>query len=49
MGLHVRVLSGDDLVKLLSEVYRFITRPVLVRGDRATAGFSQKRVDALIA
>jgi arsenate reductase len=49
LGLHERVLSGDEMVKLMTEEYTFITRPVIVRGDRATAGFSQKRVDALIA
>jgi hypothetical protein len=29
-------------------MHTFITRPVIVRGDRATAGFSAKRVDALV-
>ena len=49
MGLHEREVSEDEMVKLMSEEYTFITRPVIVRGDRATAGFSQKRVDALIS
>jgi arsenate reductase len=49
MGLHERQLSEDDLVRLMAEEYTFVTRPVVVRGDRATAGFSAKRVDELLA
>ena len=48
MGLHEQQLSDDDLVRLIAEEYTFVTRPVLVRDDRATVGFSAKRVDALI-
>ena len=48
MGLHEQRLSEDDLVRLMAEEYTFVTRPVIVRGDRATAGFSAKRVDELI-
>jgi arsenate reductase len=48
MGLHEQQLSDDDLVRLMSEEYTFVTRPVIVRGDRATAGFSARRVDELI-
>jgi arsenate reductase (glutaredoxin) len=48
MGLHEQELSEDDLLRLMTEEYTFITRPVIVRGDRATAGFSAKRVDALL-
>jgi arsenate reductase len=48
MGLHEQTLSEDDLLRLMAEEYTFITRPVLVRGDRATAGFSAKRVDELV-
>ena len=49
MGLHERTLSEDDLLRLMTEEYTFVTRPVIVRGDRATAGFHARRVDALIA
>ena len=49
MGLHERDLSDDELVRLMAQEYTFVTRPVLVRGDRATAGFSTKRVDELLA
>jgi arsenate reductase len=49
MGLHERELSEDELVRLMTEEYTFVTRPVIVKGDRATAGFSAKRVDGLIA
>ena len=48
MGLHEQQLSDDELVRLMAEEYTFVTRPVLVRGDRATAGFSAKRMDELI-
>jgi arsenate reductase len=48
MGLHEQTLSEDDLLRLMAEEYTFITRPVIVRDDRATAGFSAKRVDELV-
>jgi arsenate reductase len=48
MGLHERDVSEDEMVRLMAEEYTFVTRPVIVRGDRATAGFSVKRVDELI-
>ena len=48
MGLHERELSDDEMVRLMAQEYTFITRLVIVRGDRATAGFSPKRVDALV-
>jgi arsenate reductase len=48
MGLHEPTLSDDDLLRLMAEEYTFVTRPVIVRGDRATAGFSAKRVDELV-
>ena len=49
MGLHERDVSEDEMVRLMSGEYTFVTRPVLVRGDRATAGFSAKRVDELVS
>jgi arsenate reductase len=48
MGLHEREVSEDEMVRLMTEEYTFVTRPVIVRGDRATAGFSAKRVDELL-
>jgi arsenate reductase len=48
MGLHEQTLSEDDLLRHMAEEYTFITRPVIVRGDRATAGFAAKRVDDLV-
>ncbi|HEX8394794.1 MAG TPA: ArsC/Spx/MgsR family protein [Longimicrobium sp.] len=48
MGLHEQQLSEDDLLRHMTEEYTFITRPVVVRGDRATAGFSAKRLDDLV-
>jgi arsenate reductase len=49
MGLHEREVPEDEMVRLMSDEYTFVTRPVIVRGDRATAGFSAKRVDELVA
>lgn len=48
MGLHERDVSEAEMVKLMAEEYTFVTRPVIARGDRATAGFSAKRVDELV-
>jgi arsenate reductase len=48
MGLHEREVSEDEMVRLMAEEYTFVTRPVIVRTDRATAGFSAKRVDELV-
>ncbi|MBW3572091.1 MAG: hypothetical protein KY467_13405 [Gemmatimonadetes bacterium] len=47
-GLHEQDLSEDDLRRLMAEEYTFVTRPVIVRGERATAGFSAKRIDELV-
>jgi hypothetical protein len=35
-----RISSPDE--------YTFVTRPVIVRGDHATAGFAKKRIDDLV-
>lgn len=49
MGLHERQLSEDEMLALMAEEYTFVTRPVVVRGERAMAGFSEKRVGVLLA
>lgn len=49
MGLHERDVSDDEMVRLMAREYTFVTRPVIVRGERATAGFSAKRVDEVLA
>lgn len=49
MGLHERDLTDDDLLRLMAEEYTFVTRPVVVRGDHATAGFSTKQLDILLS
>ena len=49
MGLHERQLSEDEMLDLMAEEYTFVTRPVIVRADRATAGFTEKRIDTLLA
>jgi arsenate reductase len=33
----------------MAEEYTFVTRPVVVRGERATAGFSERRLRELVA
>ncbi|HEU0012660.1 MAG TPA: arsenate reductase family protein [Longimicrobium sp.] len=48
MGLHERQLSDDDLLRLMTEEYTFITRPVVVRGDRATAGWYPRRIEEMV-
>jgi arsenate reductase len=48
MGLHEREVPEDEMLRLMVEEYTFVTRPVIVSGDRATAGFSAKRIDALV-
>lgn len=48
MGLHERQFTDDDLLRLMTEEYTFVTRPVIVCGDRATAGFSAMQINALI-
>ena len=48
MGLHERELSEEEMLRLMEDEYTFITRPVIVRGGRATAGFSARRVDELL-
>jgi arsenate reductase len=37
------------MVRLMTEEYTFVTRPVIVRDDHATAGFSARRVDELVS
>jgi arsenate reductase len=49
MNLHERELGEDDLLRLMTDEYTFVTRPVVVRGERATAGFSAQRIDDLVA
>ncbi|HEU0052014.1 MAG TPA: ArsC/Spx/MgsR family protein, partial [Longimicrobium sp.] len=48
LGLHEKELSEDEMVRWMADEYTFVTRPVIVRGDRATAGFSAKKIDELI-
>jgi arsenate reductase len=48
MGLHERTLSDDDMLQLMETEYTFITRPVIVRGDKALCGFGEKKMEALL-
>ncbi len=49
MGLDKRELSDAEMIRLMTEQYTFIKRPVLVIGDRAVAGFAPKAYDTLIS
>lgn len=40
--LNERNLSEDEMLDLMTEDYTFIKRPVLVSGENAVAGFSEK-------
>lgn len=42
MGLHEREVSFGEMLDLMANEYTFIKRPVLVVGEKATAGFSEK-------
>lgn len=42
LGLDKRELSDDEMLQLMSDEYTFIKRPVIVRGNRATAGWTSK-------
>lgn len=42
MGLNGREVFSGEMLDLMTEEYTFIKRPVLVFGDKATAGFSEK-------
>lgn len=48
MGLHERELTEEEMLRLMTEEYTFITRPVVVADGRAVAGFSAKRLDELV-
>ena len=43
MKLNERKLSDEEMLNLMASEYTFIKRPVLVSGDKAIAGFSEKR------
>lgn len=42
MNLKSRELSDEEMLDLMASEYTFIKRPVLVSGNRAIAGFSEK-------
>jgi arsenate reductase len=48
-GLHLRPLGEAEMLGLMSEEPTFITRPLVVRGGRAVAGFAPARLAALLA
>lgn len=42
MGLNEREVSSAEMLDLMASEYTFIKRPVLVVGEKASAGFSEK-------
>ena len=49
MGLNQREVGTEEMLELMSTEYTFIKRPVLVAGEVATAGFSEKNFRELLA
>lgn len=48
MGLAEKKLIPRDLIRLMAEEYTFVSRPVVVKGERGTAGFSKGRYEELL-
>ena len=49
LGLHEREeIPEEEMLRLMQEEYTFITRPVVVLGKRAVAGFAPKRLDEMV-
>ena len=44
----VRELSEKEMLDLMAEEYTFIKRPVLVSGEKAVAGFSEKNYEKFL-
>ncbi|MBI3015063.1 MAG: hypothetical protein HYY65_08415 [Candidatus Tectomicrobia bacterium] len=49
MGLAGKELSAREMIRLMAQEYTFISRPVVVRGEKATAGFSKGRYEELLS
>jgi arsenate reductase len=49
LRLAERALSNDELIRLMTEEYTFIKRPIIVLGDKAVSGFNAKQVDSFIS
>jgi len=48
MGLADRKLTDRDRIRLMAEEYTFVARPVVVKGEKAAAGFSKGRYEELL-
>ena len=48
MKLNERELATKEMIQLMVEEYTFITRPVVVSGERAVAGFTPKSFDRFL-
>lgn len=48
MKLNERELSSEEMLDLMSGEYTFLKRPILVRGDKAVAGFFEKTFESFL-
>jgi arsenate reductase len=48
LGLHLQPLQESQLLEWMEREYTFITRPVVVRGEHAVAGFAPLRLQKLL-
>lgn len=48
MGLHERHLTDDDLLRLMTEEYTFVTRQVIVHGDPCDGELLDEAISELI-
>ncbi len=48
MKLNERELSDKEMIKLMTDEYTFIKRPVIVAGDKALSGFSAKKYEEIL-
>ena len=48
MNLNERELSETEMLKLMTDEYTFIKRPVLVLNEKAISGFSEKNYEKFL-
>jgi arsenate reductase (glutaredoxin) len=49
MRLAEKKLAPRDLIRLMAEEYTFVSRPVVVKGKKAAAGFSKGNYEELLS
>lgn len=45
LGLRDKTLSEDEMLDLMASEYTFLKRPILVKNDKAIAGYFEKEYD----